>query len=141
MSIEKIDHPVDLVDLSLVERQGRPVPPITGLPHDGVERVLRLAIGARQRQVADGPGDTTVAVVERVQGDEPEMAKANLDQRRFASRAIVEPFTALHASKVAPITATRYAVFNRAIRTTATVSIGSTKPITITVTSSMPSSL
>jgi hypothetical protein len=34
---------------------------------------LRTAVGARQQQIADGPGDTAVAVVERVQGDEPQM--------------------------------------------------------------------
>jgi hypothetical protein len=28
---------------------------------------LRAAIGTRQQQVADGPGDTAIAVVERVQ--------------------------------------------------------------------------
>jgi hypothetical protein len=39
---------------------------------------LWAAVGAGQQQVADGPGDTTVAVVERVQGDEPKMAKSGL---------------------------------------------------------------
>ena len=32
---------------------------------------LRAAIGACQEQIADGASDTTVAVVERVQRDEP----------------------------------------------------------------------
>jgi len=45
----------------------------------------------------------------------------------------------LHNDK--PFTARSYAVLNLASLTTATVTIGSTKPITITVTSSMPSSL
>jgi len=45
---------------------------------------LRATVGARQQQVADGPSDTPVAVVERVQGDEPQVTKASLEQRRFA---------------------------------------------------------
>ncbi len=45
---------------------------------------LWAAVGTCQQQVADGPSDTSVAIVERVQGDEPEMPEAGLEQRRFA---------------------------------------------------------
>ncbi len=40
---------------------------------------LRAAVGARQQKVADGTGDTAVAVVERVQGDKPKVTKAGLE--------------------------------------------------------------
>ena len=51
---------------------------------------LRAAVGACQQQITDGPGDTAIAVVERVQGDEPQMAKASFDQRRFV-RCTIQP--------------------------------------------------
>jgi hypothetical protein len=35
---------------------------------------LRAAIGAREQQIADRPRDAAVTVVERMQGDEPQMA-------------------------------------------------------------------
>ena len=49
---------------------------------------MRAAIGTRQQQVADGPGDTAIAVVKRVQGDEPQVTKPGLEQRRFVRRGI-----------------------------------------------------
>ncbi len=45
---------------------------------------LWTAIGTRQQQIADGSGNTAIAVVERMQGDEPQVAEAGLEQRRFA---------------------------------------------------------
>jgi len=44
---------------------------------------LRAAIGARQEQIADGPCDTAIAVVERMQRDEPQMAEPRFDQWRL----------------------------------------------------------
>ena len=44
---------------------------------------LRAALGACQQQVADGPGDTAIAIVERVQRDEPQMAEPRFDQWWF----------------------------------------------------------
>ena len=42
---------------------------------------LWAAIGASQQQISNGPGDTTIAVIEWVQCDEPQVAKSSLDQR------------------------------------------------------------
>ncbi len=36
-----------------------------------------------QQQITDGQGDTTIAIVERVQSDELQMAEASFEQRRF----------------------------------------------------------
>src|SRR5690606_13582762 len=44
---------------------------------------LRAAVGARQQQITVGPGDTAVAVVERVQGPEPQTGKPRLADRRL----------------------------------------------------------
>ena len=51
---------------------------------------LRAAIGPRQQQIADGTCDTSVSVVEGVQGDKPEMSHSCLDQRRLF-RCVVDP--------------------------------------------------
>ena len=41
-----------------------------------------LALG--QQQIAEGPGNTAIAVVERMQGDKPKVAKSCLKQWWFA---------------------------------------------------------
>lgn len=51
---------------------------------------LRTTVGTRQQQVTNGPGDTAIAVIEGVQGDEPKMAKPGLEQRRFV-RCRIQP--------------------------------------------------
>jgi hypothetical protein len=43
---------------------------------------LRATVGACQQQITDGPGDTAIAIVERVQSNEPQMAEA-IGGRRF----------------------------------------------------------
>ena len=43
---------------------------------------MRAAIGTRQQQITDGKGDTAIAVVERVQRDEPQMAESRSDEWR-----------------------------------------------------------
>src|SRR5690606_32720904 len=60
------------------------------LRREAVE-ALRTAVGARKPQVADGPGDTAIAVVERVQGHEPQMGKPRLDER-WLTRVRIDPF-------------------------------------------------
>ncbi len=49
---------------------------------------LGAAICAGKKQIANGACDTAVAVVERVQGDEPQMGKPRLDQRRLVRCAV-----------------------------------------------------
>ena len=44
---------------------------------------LRAAVGACQQQITDGTGDTAIAIVERVQRDEPQMAEASFEQWRL----------------------------------------------------------
>ena len=51
---------------------------------------MRATVGACQQQITDGPGDTAIAIVERVQSDEPQMAKASLDQLRLV-RCTIQP--------------------------------------------------
>lgn len=51
-------------------------------------KALCTSVGACQEQVTDCPSNTTIAVVERVQGDKPEMPKAGLEQWRFGRWAI-----------------------------------------------------
>ncbi|CAM2154787.1 hypothetical protein PT2222_310052 [Paraburkholderia tropica] len=51
---------------------------------------LRTAVRAREQQIADCARGTAVAVVERMQRDEPEMAESGLDQRRHL-RGRVDP--------------------------------------------------
>ncbi len=50
----------------------------TDLRRQAVE-ALRAAVRTRQQQVTDGARDAPVAVVERMQGDEPQMAQASPD--------------------------------------------------------------
>jgi len=42
---------------------------------------LRHALGARERQIGDGARYAPVAIVERVDGDEPEMGNPGLEDR------------------------------------------------------------
>ena len=49
---------------------------------------LRRAFGAYQRHVAHGPADAAVAVVKRVQGDQPEVGKARFEK---ACEYVVRP--------------------------------------------------
>ena len=44
---------------------------------------LWTAIGTGQEQITDGPGDTAIAIVERVQSDKPQRAEACFEQQWF----------------------------------------------------------
>jgi hypothetical protein len=53
-------------------------------------KTLRTAVSACEQQIPDGAGDTSVSVVEWVQGDETQVAKSCPDEGWLVARA-VEP--------------------------------------------------
>jgi len=49
---------------------------------------LGTSIGAGQEQVADRAGDAAIAIVERMQSDEPQVGESRVDQRRLVGNGV-----------------------------------------------------